>query len=109
MNTTYVGWLFIFIIFPMAVLWALFFPLMWKYRSIFIKVIAISLVFGLAWDIFAFHTKMWYWPEDCCMLPRFQGVPGEEVFFISFVASYIVSMTLVVRERYILHRKHKNL
>lgn len=93
----YLTWLILFVILPTAIMWLFAHDMLWRYRRVFVFCIVGSLIFGLAWDAFAVLTKIWFWPEECCILPRIWKIPFEEVLFIVFVASYVVTLTLVLR------------
>lgn len=105
-NFIYLQWLAIFIILPTALLWVFEHSLYWKYRRVFLKCILIFLAFGLVWDAFAVKAHIWRWPEECCVLPRVYEIPGEEILWIVSVTISIVSVTLLVRERFKTHHKH---
>jgi hypothetical protein len=105
-HTAYMTWLLIFFIAPTLIMWIFAYDTLWKYRATFKHCIILGLVFGVTWDYFAIVTKMWYWPELCCFLPRVAGLPLEEVVFIVSVVIAICTTTLIARDIYDTHRKH---
>lgn len=108
-DTPYLAWLFIFIVAPTLIMWSVFYSSLWKYKKTFIHCIITALLAGLLWDIFAIATKMWTWPDGCCVLPRVGPLPLEEVLFIVFVTCLVCTTTLVAREIYLSHLKHGKL
>lgn len=97
MSSPYLSWLIIFIVLPTVFIWLFYYSELWKYRMVFLRVIFMSLLFGIAWDLYATATHFWLWPPECCFLLRVCTIPLEEVVFIVLVACYIPSVTLTVR------------
>jgi lycopene cyclase domain-containing protein len=105
----YIEWLLIFFVAPTAVLWVFLFDHLWKYRNVFLYCSLVAIPFGLAWDYFAVITKLWWWPESCCIAYRLPaGVPFEEVLFISSATLMTSTIAIVVRDIYKNHMKAKH-
>lgn len=62
-----------------------------------------TLIFGSAWDYFAILTHIWGWPATCCILPRINGLPLEEVVFIGLFSLYVSTITLILRDVFLAH------
>ena len=105
--TPYFIWLLIFVITPTLILWLADYRTLWKYRMTYLHIFITAIVVGVAWDFFAITTKIWEWPETCCSLPRIAGLPLEETLFIIFVTLLTCTTTLVTRDIYLTHLRHK--
>lgn len=102
----YLSWLFWFVWLPTGILWVLFWKLLIKYKAIYIRAVVAALIFSVPWDVLAYQTKIWQWPQTCCVGPRIAYLPLEEYFFLIFVTIYIVTFTLIFWNFYA-ERVHK--
>lgn len=91
---------------PLAIMWVVFFPMLWKYHRAVIASTALALIVGIPWDIFALKAKIWGWPDGCCSLPAVAGLPLEELLWIIFAGVGISTITLIIRDTYLKHRFH---
>lgn len=92
-------WIVLFVLIPVALLWAAYWKLFWRYKLTFLWVIGLSVLLSFAWDFAAVKLQIWFWPDSCCALPRILGLPTEEVLFFVFVSMYAICLTLILRER----------
>lgn len=97
MASPYITWLIIFMVLPVAALWAAYFELLWSYRRTIGLIAAIALLIGIPWDVLAARLHIWGWASGCCTLPRAQGVPLEEALFMLGVSLYASSLTIILR------------
>jgi lycopene cyclase domain-containing protein len=95
LSSPYLNWLFWFVWLPCAVLWVIYWRILIKYKPIFIKAAIAALVFSVPWDVVAYRTHIWLWPQSCCVGVHISYLPMEEYFFLIFVTIYIVTCTLI--------------
>lgn len=108
MFSAYLTWVLIFFLTPSVLLWLFYWRHLWKYRLIFIFIIACSIAMAFLWDFYAVRYSIWGWPEGCCSLARIHGsIPLDEVLWATFGAIYICTVTIVIRDILLTHRKLK--
>lgn len=106
MQKPYLIWLAVFVWMPILLLWAAYPKVLSRYPKTYLHCVLGALVVGTAWDIFAVKYGIWGFPDGCCI--AHPGLlPWEEYFFIIFVTIYMVSLTLILRERFIMHKKNR--
>ncbi len=93
-------WLVGFLVFPLAVLWAIKFRDLVKYRRIFLKVILGALIYFVPWDVFAVQNRFWFFEGSHTSGLRALGLPLEEYLYIICMTLWLTSITALWLERH---------
>ncbi|KAK7756505.1 hypothetical protein SLS62_001339 [Diatrype stigma] len=67
--------------------------------------IVIAFTSALPWDSYLVHQRIWTYPEDAILGPRFLKVPVEELFFF-VIQTYITSMFYILLNKPSFHPQY---
>lgn len=98
MSSPYLDWLLIFMVLPTVVLFTFRFNQLWPYRQVILTITVAALLIGLPWDYLAAKNQIWGWDDACCSLPQVNGLPFEEILFITFAGLFISGFTITLRQ-----------
>lgn len=103
----YLSWLMIFFVFPTLLLWAIFHKLLWRYKRVYISSVMASVTVIVIMDSLAIKWQAWSWSSTRCSLPQIFNLPAEEILGAVLAAVYLSTLTLIMREVFLHHLKHR--
>ncbi len=93
---SYLVWLFIFNVIPLAILCFFNFDYFKKKKRIFLIAVIGAVIFSFPWDFIAIYEKIWYFEKPFVLGVYIMGLPIEEWLFIILNTLLISSITLLL-------------
>lgn len=99
----YLVFLTIFFMIPTSILWFFFWPTLVRYPATLLLTVIATFLFGVPWDTLSVMTGLWRYDSSPTLGiwfgPPAGGLPLEEYFFTLLFPIFVVTVTIVVRNK----------